>query len=99
MQNMSNLLNQEEETRRIQANKYAHILLIWKFSPELLFSRIALKAIFATFSNSRLRHELPTSVNDRLISTFREEFYCHETSHMRSCAKIKPSRKFPNLQY
>ena len=27
------------------------------------------------------------------------EFYFHEISHMRSFAKIKPSRKFPNLQY
>ena len=26
-------------------------------------------------------------------------FYFHETSHMRSFAKIKSSRKFPNLQY
>ena len=25
--------------------------------------------------------------------------YFHETSHMQSFAKIKPSRKFPNLQY
>ena len=25
-------------------------------------------------------------------------FYFHETSHMRSFAKIKSSRKFPNLQ-
>ena len=26
-------------------------------------------------------------------------FYFHETSHMQSFAKIKSSRKFPNLQY
>ena len=26
-------------------------------------------------------------------------FYFHETSHMRSFAKIRPSREFPNLQY
>ena len=26
-------------------------------------------------------------------------FYFHETSHMRSFAKIKPSQKFPNYQY
>ena len=26
-------------------------------------------------------------------------FYFHETSHMRSFAKIKSSQKFPNLQY
>ena len=27
------------------------------------------------------------------------EFYFHETSHMQSFMKIKPLRKFPNLQY
>ena len=42
--------------------------------------------------------DLPTSVNDRAISSFREGFYFQETS-LRSFAKIKPSRKFPNLQY
>ena len=26
-------------------------------------------------------------------------FHFHETSHMRSFVKIKPSRKFPNIQY
>ena len=26
-------------------------------------------------------------------------FYFHETSHVRSFEKIKPSRKFPNFQY
>ena len=35
-------------------------------------------------------------VNDRVIS---REFYFRETPHARSFAKIKPLRKFPNLQY
>ena len=41
-----------------------------------LFSRIALKDIFATLKmqNARLGHDLPTSVNDRVISTFGEGF-------------------------
>ena len=34
-----------------------------------------------------------------MISSFREVSYFHETSHMLSFAKIKPSRKFTNLQY
>ena len=42
---------------------------------------------------SRLKHDLHISVNDRAIS---RGFYFHETSHIRSFAKIKPSRKFPN---
>ena len=60
--------------------------------------------------NSLLVTELSTSENDRVISPFREGFilaklrgfYFGETSHPRSFAKIqnvKPSRKFPNLQY
>ena len=41
------------------------------------------------------RHALhiKVSVNDRVIFLFREDL------HMRSFAKIKPSRKYPNLQY
>ena len=45
---------------------------------------------------SQLWHDLPLSVNNIMIS---QGFYFHETSHMRSFAKIKPSQKFPNLQY
>ena len=48
--------------------------------------------------NSRLRQGLPMSINDRVILPFREVFF-HETSHMRSFAKIKSSRKLPILQY
>ena len=43
---------------------------------------------------SRLRHDLPASVND--IS---QVYYFHETSHLRSFSKIKSSRTFSNLQY
>ena len=38
--------------------------------------------------NSQLRQDLPISKNDRVVLPFREGF-----------AKIKSSRKFPNLQY
>ena len=46
--------------------------------------------------NSRLGHDLPTSANDKLMFDILREFYIHETLHMRSSAKIKPSTKFPN---
>ena len=39
----------------------------------ILFSRIASKDIFATLK-SRLGHDLPRSVNDKVISPFREDF-------------------------
>ena len=63
----------------------------------ILLSRIALKNIFAGHwgvKKSQLWHDLPLSVNDIMISPFRKDFHFHETSHMRSFAKIKPSRKF-----
>ena len=45
-------------------------------------------------------HDLHISGNDRVISPFREDFiFTKLTLHMQSFAKIKPSRKFPNLQY
>ena len=40
--------------------------------------------------NSRLGYDLPRSINDRMISTFRKDFILR---------KIKLSRKFRNLQY
>ena len=39
--------------------------------------------------NSQLRHDLPISINDRVILPFCEGFLF---------AKIKPSQKFPNLK-
>ena len=50
--------------------------------------------------NSPPGHDLPISVNNRVISPFHKGFYFHETSNMlRSFVKIKPSRNFHNLQY
>ena len=48
---------------------------------------------------SRLWYDSPISVVERVVSPFLRGFYFHETSHIRSFAKIKPSLKFPNLQY
>ena len=39
----------------------------------ILFSRMAIKYIFATFINSRLGHNLLISINDRMIAPFRED--------------------------
>ena len=43
--------------------------------------------------NSLLRHDLPPSINDRVISPFRDSFIFTKLR-----AKLKSSRKFPNLQ-
>ena len=63
----------------------------------ILFSRIALRHI-CDVKKSRTGHDLPISVNDSDIANSRG-FDFPESSHMRSFAKIKFSRKFPNLQY
>ena len=57
-----------------------------------------LKDILAIVKISLQGYDLPISVVDSDFAISRG-FYFHETSHMRSFAKIKPSRKFPNLQY
>ena len=57
----------------------------------ILFSRIALKDILVM---CKIRQCLLISINDRVILPFREGFI-----FMRSFAKMKSSRKFPNLQY
>ena len=58
------------------------------------FSQKELKDKFATlnFATRFIRKRK----SDFAIS---REFYFHEASHLRSFAKIKPLRKFPNLQY
>ena len=59
------------------------------FREHFIFANCVKRHISHVF-NSQLRHEWPTTVNDRLIS---RGFYFHETLHMRSFAKIKPSGK------
>ena len=54
----------------------------------ILFWRIALKDIFVTVKKSRLMHDLPTLVNDRVTSPFHEGIIF-----------TKLCIKFPNLQY
>ena len=52
---------------------------------QTLFSRIALNVIYGMLKKMRIGHDLPVSVNDRVIS---RGFYFHKTSLMRSFAKI-----------
>ena len=66
---------------------------------KILFFANSVKRHICDAKNSRLGHDLYIAVNDRVISAFRKDFYFHEISHMRSFTKIKPSRKFSNLQY
>ena len=59
-----------------------------------------IKRHLCNVKNLLLGHDLPISVNDRVILPFREDFiFTKLRMHMRSFAKIKPWQKFRNLQY
>ena len=55
-----------------------------------------IKRHICVVKNSRLGHDIPISVKDRVILPFRE---CFNFTKLRIFPKIKPSLKFPNLQY
>ena len=98
----TNHRHHEEMTNNADSDMTAIIYVTIKLSvtvnPEIfariLFSQTALKHICGA-TNSRLGHDLHILVSDRVISAFRKDFIF---TKLRSFAKIKPSRKFPNLQ-
>ena len=51
------------------------------------------------YTCTNIRHVLPISVKQLSDFVISRGIYYRATSHMRSFAKIKPSRKIPNLQY
>ena len=67
-----------------------------KIIARILFSQIALRHI-CDVKNSRLWHDLPVSVNDRLILPFHKDFIFMKLPICEG-TKIKPSQKIPNLQ-
>ena len=67
---------------------------------ENLTSTYSVKRHICNLKKLQLGFDLPTSINDRdTFVTFREGFYFHKISHLRSFVKIKPSQIFLNLQY
>ena len=70
------------------------------FRENLIFAK-NIKIHISVVKNSRLRQDLPISVNDRVILPFREGFIFTKLRicYMRSFAKINASWKFSNLQY
>ena len=71
--------------------KFGNFLKIFIFANSV-------KRYSCDIKKSRLGHDLSISLNDRVISPFPDDFFFHETSHMRRFAKINPLRKYPNLQ-
>ena len=77
-------------------NKPGHKKIYCKFGnfrENFIFAN-SFKKYIRDVKNSRLGHDLAVSTND--IS---RGFCFLDTSHMRSFAKIKPSRNFQNLKY
>ena len=68
------------------------------FSRGFIFAN-SVKRHICDVKNSRLRRELHKPVNDRVISSFREDFIFTELHICEVSRKMKPSRKFQNLQY
>ena len=78
------------------------IILLYTVNPEFfakpLFSRTVLKDIFVMLQicdKGRFTYIIKQKSNSAIL----QGFYFHKTSHMQSFAKIKASRKLPNLQY
>ena len=65
------------------------------FRENFIFANIVQRHIYGA-KYSRLGYDFSISVNESDFAILRG-FYFHETSH--AFAKIKPSRKFLNLQY
>ena len=69
-----------------------------EFFARILFSQKSIKRHICDVIKSRLGHDIPISVNDRVILPLQDGFNFTKL-RMRCFAIIKPSRKFPNLQY
>ena len=85
------------------ATAYNRVMLAYDFSIYCKLGNSRENFIFANsvkrhichVKNSRLRHDLPTSVKDKAYSPFREGFIIAKLRTREN----KPSRKSPNLQY
>ena len=65
------------------------------FHENFIFAN-SIKRHISDVKNWQLRHDLPISINDRVILPFREGFIF---TKLRSFPKIKSLRKCSNLQY
>ena len=61
---------------------------------EIFIFAKSIKRHICDVNNSQLGHDLPSSVNNRMILPFREGFI-----FTKLCIFVTYSRKFPNLQY
>ena len=82
-------------TRPVSVCHFSGYCKFGNFRENFIFAN-SKKRYICDIKNSRLRHDLPSLVKDRMISLFREGFIF---TKRRILAKIKPLRKFPNLRY
>ena len=67
------------------------------FARDFIFAN-SVKRHICDVKNLRLGHDLPISVNERVIVPFREDFIFKKLRLCEVSRKITPSQKFPNLQ-
>ena len=60
----------------------------------ILFSRMGFKIHICEVKNSRLRHDLPISVKDRVISPIREDFMFTKLRICQVSGKQNPRENF-----
>ena len=93
---MSNIQATSKGSDQTAHNHRLVLSFCWKQMPHCWKSHVVVQ--ICHLKNSHLGYDLHKSVNDRVVLTFREGFSFRETSHLRSFAKMKPSRKCPNLK-
>ena len=88
---------ESETSVAISKKKWWVITVNSEIFARILFSRIVLNHIFATLKiATRVWFTNINKIQSEIANSW--GLYFHETSHMRSFAKIRSSRKFPNLQ-
>ena len=73
-----------------------HSFVGQKVAHEKFKALTSVKSHICDMKNSRLGHDLPTSVNDSDFAILLL-FYFHETKHLQSFLKINPLLNFWNL--
>ena len=88
-------IHESEHQKRRKLKKQLKLYFRFgNFRKNFIFAN-SIKRHISTVKNSRLRQDLPISINDRVMLPFRKGFIFTKLRF----AKLKSSRNFPNLQY
>ena len=97
--------NSQGSGKSVHMHRLAQAFVAWQCNKYCKFGNLRENFMFAKsvkrhtceLKNSQVRHYLPISMKAIMISPFHEGFVFMKL-HLQSFAKIKPSRKFLNLQ-